>query len=152
MQKKVNTVSSKITILVALIFMAFELSGCATVGSVIPEEKQILFNADGTGEGKFKSGQLSLDYSYKPIGKNMSFSGVITSVWDYDSITVRLLFVDGSGTVLQQKIVYFSTSGFRIDPSSSHTFATFKTVLSVPPGTVGISYRMTGDIRQDWSR
>ena len=151
MKKSSIAITGKINIFVLLIFMALQLSGCATVGTIIPTEKQILFNAEETGEGTLKSGQLSLKYSYKPVGENMSFNGVITSVWEYDSITVRVLFIDGIGTVLEQKIVYFKTSGLKVDASVSHTFASFKNVSAMPPGTKGISFRMSGEQRQNWS-
>jgi len=56
-------------------------------------------------------------------------------------IDVSLLFIDASGTVPQDTIVYYS--GYREENPSLSTDSNFKTMLVVPRGAVGMSFSMT---------
>jgi uncharacterized protein YceK len=145
MKKIVTASTAKLSIMLLLIFVAFELSGCSSVGKVIPEQNRILFNKNGTNQGTYKAEELTLDYNYTLDGRNLSFDGNITSVWDFDSVDLSLLFIDATGTVLQSTVVYYS--GYRDQSPSASTDSTdsnFKTRLIVPRGAVGMSFSMTG--------
>ena len=141
MNKSLDVLTGKVVVLFLLIFISFELLGCTMVGKIIPVQNRILFSEKGVSQGTYKDGELTLDYSYHQVGRKMTLDGEVTSVWEFDSIDVSLLFFDASGTVLQETIVY--NSGYREETPSSSTDSTFKTVLVVPRGAVGMSFSMT---------
>lgn len=145
MKKSLAVSTGKVAALFLLIFMAFDLSGCTMVGKVLPVQNRILFNEKSANQGTYNDGELTLEYSYHQVGRKMTLDGQITSVRAFDSIDVSLLFFDASGTVLQETIVYYS--GYRETPSSS-TDKTFKTVLVMPRGSVGMSFKMTDMARE----
>ncbi|TKB11324.1 hypothetical protein [Desulforhopalus sp. IMCC35007] len=134
-----NTILSntKILLLSVLILISLGLSGCADMGRVVSLDKQILFQVKGDSRGNFESGKLSLDYSYNLVGENMKLSGVVNYYDSADSLTVRLLFLDGSGGIIQQKIIYYS--GYRVSRSRINDRA-FRTSFKVPPDALGISF------------
>lgn len=140
MKKLLDVSTGKMAVLFLLIFISFELLGCTMAGKVIPVQNRILFSEQGTNQGTFNDGELTLNYSYQKAGRNMTLDGQVTSDWTVDSIDVSLLFFDASGTVLQRTIVY--NSGYR-DSSTSSTDPSFKTMLVVPRGAVGMSFSMT---------
>jgi hypothetical protein len=141
MKKSLDVSTGKVAVLFLLIFISFELLGCTQVGKVIPVQNRILFSEKGVTQGTYDDGELTLDYSYHLVGRNMTLDGEITSVWKFDSIDLSLLFFDPSGTVLQETIVYYS--GYREEAPSSSTDTTFKTKLVVPREAVGMSFSMT---------
>lgn len=146
MKKSLDVSTGKMAVLFLLIFISIELLGCTMTGKVIPLQNRILFNEKGGSQGTYSEGELTLDYSYNQVGRNMTLDGEITSVWKFDLIDVRLMFLDASGTVLQETIVY--TSGYREETPSSSTDSTFKTMLVVPQGAVGMSFSMTDMARE----
>lgn len=95
----------------ALVLSVMILAGCAIVGRVVPEDRLILFSENKALEGTFGYGSLRVDYRYTTEGEILNVSGAIDFRQRLDSLDVRLLLVDGVGTVLQQKIVY--SSGYR---------------------------------------
>ncbi len=128
---------TKTLILSVLILISLGFSGCADMGRVVSLDKQILFQVKGDSRGNFTSGKLSLDYSYNLVGDNMKLSGVVNYDYSADSLTVRLLFLDGSGRIIQQKIIYYS--GYRVSRSRINDRA-FRTSFTVPPDALGISF------------
>jgi hypothetical protein len=141
MKNTLDVSTGKVAVLFLLIFISFELLGCTMVGKVIPMQNQILFSEKGLNQGTYNDGELTLNYNYTLDGRKMTLDGEITSVWTFDSIDVSLLFFDTSGTVLQETIVYYS--GYREENPLSSTDKTFKTMLVVPRGAVGMSFSMT---------
>ncbi len=111
------------------------------MGKVIPAQNRILFSDKGDEQGTYNDGELSLNYNYHQVGRHLTLDGEVTSVWDFNSIDVSLLFFVPSGTVLQETIVYYS--GYRVDNTSSSTDSKFRTMLVVPRGAVGMSFSMT---------
>lgn len=140
-EKTIDILTGKAAILFLLVFISFQLLGCSMVGKVIPVQNRILFSENKENKGTYKDSELTLDYSYHQDGRKMTLDGEVTSVWEFDSIDVSLQFFDASGTVLQETIVY--NSGYREEAPSSSTDSTFKTMLVVPPGAVGMSFSMT---------
>lgn len=140
MKKSLDVSTKKAAILFLLVFVSFELLACTMVGKVIPVENRILFGGKNVNQGTYKDGQLTLDYDYHLVDRKMTLDGQITSTWVTDSIEVSLLFFDASGTTLQETIVYYS--GYR-EASSLSTDSTFKAMLVVPRGAVGMSFQMT---------
>ena len=149
MKKFLDVSTGKVAVLLLLTIISFELLGCTMVGKVIPVQNRILFSDNGVNHGTYKDGELTLDYNYHQVGRKMTLDGEVTSVWEFDSIDVSLLFFDASGTVLQETIVY--NSGYREETPSSSTDSTFKTVLVVPRGAVGMSFSMT-DVAHEGGR
>jgi hypothetical protein len=119
---------TKNTFYCALILVSLGLLGCATVGSVVPVENRVKLLETGTVEDTFKSDGLIVEYRYKLTDGSMLLSCSAALNFRVESFTVRLLFLDAQGTVLQQKAVY-----------SSGTQSIEKS-LDVPPGTASISF------------
>ena len=74
----------------------------------------------------------------------MTIDGQVDYRRRVDSLDVRLLFLDASGTVLQQKIVY--SSGYRVD-SSRKSDRSFHETMVVPPGVDGLSFSYSAQPR-----
>ena len=146
MKNSLDVSTGKAFILFLLIFISFELLACSMVGKVIPSQNRILFSGKGVSQGTYNDGELTLDYNYHLVGRKMTLDGQVTSTWATDSIDVSMLFFDATGTVLQKTIVYYS--GYR-ETSSSTTDSTFKTMLVVPRGAVGMSFSMTDVAHED---
>ncbi len=140
MKKSLDISTGKATILFLFIFISFGLLACTMVGKVIPVQNRILFSEKGVSQGTYTNGELTLDYNYSLVGRKLTLEGQVTSVWGADSIDVSLLFFDASGTTLQETIIYYS--GYR-DTSSATPDPTFKSMLIVPRGAVGMSFIMT---------
>lgn len=119
---------TKNTFYCALILVSLGLLGCATVGSVVPVENREKLSETGTGEDIFKSNGLIVEYHYTLANGSMLLSCSAALDFRVESFTVRLLFLDAQGTVLQQKVV-----------CSSRTQSIEKS-LDVPPGTASISF------------
>ena len=146
MKKALNIRSTEKVAILLLIFASFGLLACTMVGNVVPLQNRILFNEKSVNQGTYNDGELTLNYSYNLVGRHMTLDGEITSVWKFDSIDVSLLFFDTNGTVLQETIVYYS--GYREENPSTSTDTTFKTILVVPRGAVGMSFSMTDTSRE----
>ena len=67
----------------------------------------------------------------------MTIDGRVQYNHSVDSLDVRVLFLDTSGTVLQQNLVY--SSGFRVTRSRI-TDRSFQKTLVVPAGVAGLSF------------
>ncbi len=146
MKKQLDVSAGKMAVLL-LVFFSFMLPGCTMVGDVVPAQHRILFTDQEGGQGTYKDDRLTLDYSYNLDGRKMTLDGQVTSVWKFDSVDVSLLFFDAGGTVLQDTVVYYS--GYRESLISSPTTdSSFKTMLVVPRGAVGISFSMTDMARE----
>ena len=131
-------ISTRSTLILSLfILLALGLSGCAGLGQVVSVDRQVRFNDKGNSQGTFKSGQLTVDYSYRLAGENMILAGDVNYPESVDSLTVRVLFLDQSGAILQQKIVYYS--GYRVFKPWA-TDRTFRENMVVPAGAGGISF------------
>jgi len=126
------------TIFCLLILFLSGLLACAGVGSVVPEDRRVLFNEMDKGEGSFDQGGLTVTYSYHITGRRMSLNGQVDYPKSFDSLNVRLQFLDAAGRILQQKIVYFS--GYRVSRSWTKEERTFQQILEVPSGARGISF------------
>lgn len=144
MKKILDVLIGKAVVLFLLIFISFELLGCSVVGRVVPVDNRILFGEKEHSQGSYSYGGLTVDYSYRLAGGNMNLAGQVYYGRAVDSLNVRLLFLDATGTVLQQKLVY--ASGYRVS-SSQTTERTFKETLVVPPGATGISFSYSDSLR-----
>ena len=87
-----------------------------------------------------------MDYSYKMAGENMNLNGQVQYRRGFDSLNVRVLFLDVSGTILQQNIVY--SSGYRVEKSSRSDMS-FQKTLVVPPGVTGLSFSYSAQPRRN---
>jgi len=135
--KNANFFFNKNLILFSLILLSLGLSGCATVGHVVSVDQRILIADEGKSHGSYKSGGLTLQYSYSIVGEDMTLTGNANYRGGVDSLEVRLLFLDANGTILQQKLIYYS--GYRVDSSWGED-STFQKTFAVPPGAAGISF------------
>lgn len=144
---KYITISTKIVIIpVFLILVNLSLFGCAGMGRIVPADNRILFTEKVSSQGIFSHAGLTVEYSYRLEGKNLALEGEINYLGGVDSLNVYLQFIDATGAVLQQEIVYYS--GYRI---SRHWIAdrSFQATLVVPPAAVGLSFSYSAQPRSN---
>lgn len=134
-----------------LILSCLTVLGCAGVGSNIPPERRTPLIEGENNQGNFSYGQLSLDYSYTVTGSNMIAGGsnmILAGKAAYlggaDSLDIRILFLDATGIVLQQKIIY--SSGFR-SGNGKGSGRVFQKTLSVPPRSAAITFTFSATDR-----
>jgi len=140
------------TIASYLIIMAcFAILGCAGVGSTIPTERRIPLIEAKNHQGNFSYGPLSLEYSYALAGSNMILGGsnmILAGKASYqggfDSLDIRILFLDAAGTVLQQKPIH--SSGYRTG-SRKGSDRVFQKTFAVPAGSVAITFNYSAQDR-----
>lgn len=137
MVKILHVSVEKMAVLYLVVLMAFGLSGCAMMGKIVQVDNQILFGNEEKKQGIFSQGGLTVDYSYRLTGGNIDLKGQVDFSARVASLNVHLLFVDGAGTVLQQKILY--SSGYR-GSGSWRSERIFQKTLIVPTGAKGISF------------
>ena len=126
----------KTAILYLLVLFCFGASGCAGVGSTVPLERRLPLIEAENSQGDFSYGGLKVKYSYSLAGSNMILDGVASYDRGYDSLDIRILFLDATGTVLQQEFVY--SSGFRT--SGKRRSGDFQKTFAVPAGSVAITF------------
>jgi hypothetical protein len=126
----VSRAGSALLLLVCLI-----LAGCAGLERQVPAEDRIFFSARETGDGVLNRWPLTVSYSYRLRGKSLELEGDARYGRYVDFLNVYVMFIDGSGNVLQREIVYFS--GYRSDiwPGPS-----FQAKLEVPDGAKGFTF------------
>lgn len=129
--------TKKLAILFLLILATFGLLGCTQAGRLVPADDRILFSENETGQGTFNTDGLTVDYTYKLQGRDLDLAGNAWYHGGVDSLNVYVLFIDPAGTVLQQRIAYYS--GYRV---SRHWAGdnSFQETLAVPPGAAGFSF------------
>ncbi len=150
--KKYSTISFfKTSLLYMLVLTFLGALGCAGVGSNIPPERREPLVEGENNQGSFSYGPLTVDYSYTVTGSNMVVGGsnmILAGKASYqggtDSLDVRILFLDATGIVLQQKIIY--SSGFR-SGNGKGSARVFQKTLSVPPGSAAISFSFSATDR-----
>lgn len=101
----------KAGILYLLVLICLGASGCAGVGTTVPQERKIPLVETENSQGNFSYGSLTLEYSYSLAGNNMMLTGNASYQGGFDSLDIRILFLDAAGTVLQQELIY--SSGYR---------------------------------------
>jgi len=127
----------KAGILYLLVLIYFGASGCAGVGSTVPQERRIPLIETENSQGNFSYGSLTLKYSYSLADGNMIFTGKASYQGGFDSLDIRILFLDAAGTVLQQEFIY--SSGYRTDRERVSDRELQKT-FAVPPGSTAITF------------
>lgn len=128
----------KTVVLYVLIFIFLGAFGCSGVGRVVPLDHRLPFDEQqDNSSGNFSHGGLTVVYSYSLAGGSMTMDGQINYRRSVDSLDVRLLLLDATGTVLQQKLVY--SSGYR-EGKSRQSDRTFHKTMVVPPGVAGLSF------------
>ena len=137
MEKIMHVPVGRMAVLYLVVVMAFGLAGCTMMGKVVQIDNQILFGKEEKRQGIFTQGGLTVNYSYQLTGGNINLDGQVDFSGRVDSLNVYLLFVDGAGTVLVQKILY--SSGYR-DSGSWRSDRTFRKTLIVPTEAKGISF------------
>lgn len=125
------------TIWFLLILISLSLSGCAGLGQNVSVEDRILFEEIEKSQGRFIQDGLTVDYSYRLAGSNMTLDGTADYTRSVNSLNIYLLFLDEGGNVLQRNIVY--SSGYRVARSWGNE-RTFSDQLDVPQEAVGISF------------
>jgi hypothetical protein len=119
-----------------LLLVCLGLSACTYVGRTVPADNRILFSRLETGQGVFQQGVLTINYNYALIGGNVSVSGQVIYRSPVGSLDVYLLFINGTGTVVQQKLLY--SSGYRVSRYWAGGY--FDKTFTVPPGATAISF------------
>ncbi|OEU49370.1 MAG: hypothetical protein BA866_13465 [Desulfobulbaceae bacterium S5133MH15] len=143
--KKYPTISFfKTSLLYMLVLTFLGALGCAGVGSNIPPERREPLVEGENNPGNFSYGPLTVDYSYTVTGSNMVVGGsnmILAGKASYqggaDSLDVRILFLDATGVILQQKIIY--SSGYR-SGNTKGSNRVFQKTLNVPPGSAAITF------------
>lgn len=138
MKKILQMLVRKTTIWYLLILVSLSLSGCAAMIPNVPVENRILFGEEGKSQGRFSEEGLTVDYSYRLVGRNMTLDGSLYYTRSVNSLNVYLLFLDKGGDVLQRNIIYYS--GYRVERSLGKSEQTFHDQLVVPQEAVGISF------------
>ena len=136
MKRNSIALTKELVILPLLILATFGLIGCTQVGRLVPADDRILFNDRETGQGTFNSDGLAVDYTYKLQGRDLNLEGNAWYRGGVDSLNVYVLFLDPAGTVLQQRIAYYS--GYRV--FRHWTDSSFQESLAVPPGAAGFTF------------
>ncbi|NOR25419.1 MAG: hypothetical protein GQ542_13735 [Desulforhopalus sp.] len=144
MKKTLHVPVEKNVVLSLPVLMFLCILGCSGVGRVVPVDHRLPFSQTDNSQGNFSHGGLTVEYSYRLAGVNMTLSGQVSYRRSFDSLDVRVLFLDASGTVLQQNIVY--SSGYRV-ARSRKTDRTFQETLAVPPGVTGLSFSYSAQPR-----
>jgi hypothetical protein len=133
------------TIRYLLILVSLSISGCAGLGQNVSVEDRILFDEIEKSQGRFTQDGLTVDYSYRLAGRNMTLDGSAYYTRSVDSLNIYLLFLDEGGNVLQRDIVY--SSGYRVARSWGMTERTFRDQLVVPQEAIGISFNYYAEPR-----
>lgn len=147
MKKTLHVPVEKNVVLSLLVLMLLCNFGCSGVGRVVPVDHRLPFGQTDNSQGIFKHGGLTVEYSYSLAGVNMTINGQVSYRRSFDSLDVRLLFLDASGTVIQQHLVY--SSGYRVS-ESRRTDRTFKETLAVPSATAGLSFSYSAQPRRSY--
>lgn len=134
MKKILHLSTGRSIVLYIYLLISFGLLGCA---KVVPVDNRILLDQKENSQGNFKYGGLTVEYSYRLAGGNMILDGQVDYFGDGESLDVRILFLDATGNILQQKVVYSSGYGVSWSRMTEHTF--HKTLV-LPPETTGISF------------
>ena len=142
--RKYTNVSFVNTGMLCILFLVFlGVSGCAGVGTTIPQERLISLKEAENNQGNFGYGPLTVKYSYSLTGSslisggsNMILAGNVSYRGGFDSLDIRILFLDAGGTVLQQKFIY--SSGYR-DRSEKVSNLDVQKTFAVPAGSAAIT-------------
>jgi hypothetical protein len=136
--KKHSTLSSiKIFILYLLVLVFFCISGCAGVGSTVPPERRLPLIETENSQGSFSYGGLKVKYSYSLAGSDMIMDGVASYNHGYDSLDIRISFLDATGTLLQREFIY--SSGYRT-AGKRRSGIDFQKTFTVPAGSAAITF------------
>lgn len=125
-----------------LLVASLSLIGCAA--SIIPLDRQIQLSEGANTQGSYKTGQLTVVYTYKRTGDSMVLSGTVSNSAGVDFLNVRVLFTDAGGQVLQKNLVY--STGYR----TGHAYkggSHFEENLKVPPGAVAFAFSYSSQPR-----
>lgn len=146
MKKYIIISAQQAVTLVLLVLVYLSLFGCAGMGRLVPADNRILFAEKESSQGNYSHGGLTVEYRYRLEGKKLALEGKVNYLGGVDFLNVYLQFIDATGTVLQQEIVYYS--GYRI---SRHWIAdrSFQETLVVPPGATGISFDYSAQPRSN---
>ncbi len=121
---------------ITLLMVLFCLSGCSKVGSVIPVDQRMELSEAGQIDETYYFRGLTVRYSYVLQNESLQISGRTSIPGRVDSFDLRVLFLDSSGKVLQQKLLY--SLGYRQGWWKGGPF--FAKTFQVPPGTTGLSF------------
>ena len=127
----------KLFILCLLSGVSLGFSGCANMAGVVAVDKRVLFNERENSQGTFTDGPLTVNYNFNLTGVKLHLAGDVCYRDRVDLLNVRILFLDSTGSAVQEKIIY--SSGYRTNTDWG-TERTFQKNLVVPPGAIGISF------------
>jgi hypothetical protein len=89
------------------LLLAFAIYGCSAVGRVIPQDQRLALSTENSEQTTFTAKGLVVDYSYSMEGQTMTIRGNgRPKISRLDSFHLHLLFLDSTGTVLEQKLLY----------------------------------------------
>jgi len=106
------------------------------VGRVIPFDQRMELSEAGRINEIYDFRGLTVIYSYVLKDGSLQLSGRTSIPGGIDSFDLRVLFLDSSGKVLQQKLLY--SIGYRQGWWKSGPI--FTKTLQVPPGTTSLSF------------
>lgn len=137
MRENAYTVQTYVAAQLMLICLIF--SGCASMmEQVVPIDQRIMLTRQEGDRGSFVSGQLTVTYNYSITGNNLAMKGLVSHRGRVDSLDVRVLFFDGTGQIIDRRLVY--STGFRSDAAREGGDRSFQKSLTVPPGATGFSF------------
>ena len=121
---------------ITFLMVLFCLSGCSKVGSVIPVDQRMEISEAGQVNEIYNYRGLTVMYTYILQNGNLQLSGRTSIPGRVDSFDLRVLFLDSSGKVLEQKLLY--SIGYRQGWWKGGPF--FTKTFQVPPETAGLSF------------
>jgi hypothetical protein len=113
------------------------ISGCAGLAPDIPQDRTIMITATEPRTGQFNYGGLLLDYAYTLTVERLNLSGVISYRDSFDSLDVRILFLDAAGKVLGRKLLYMSGYRTGLYNVTAHPF---DQTFDLPAGCVAFTF------------
>ena len=125
-----------------LLVVLLSLVGCA---AKIPVDRMIQLTEGADTKGSYKTGQVTVEYTFNRSGDNMSMNGTVMHYGGFDSLNVFALFSDANGQELQRRLVY--STGYRAGRGYKGG-GNFEENLKVPPGTAGFVFSYSGKPRQ----
>ena len=128
--------------LIALV--PFLLIGCSKVGRIVPEDNRLTLIENEISHGTFYQQGRLLRYSYNLKENIMLLNGRVYFHGGIDSLEIFFFFLDQSGTILQQKLIYYS--GYRLTRSYGIN-TSFQETIDVPKGAIGFSFDFKAQYR-----
>lgn len=129
-------------VLLTIVLAITILVGCTGKGRIVAQDKWISLQEHGPID--YAQGSLWVKGEYIVEQSQLTVKGNTGLDFGFDSLNVRLLFVDGTGHILEESIVF--SSGFRTERYSRGE-REFMAKLEIPQGAVSFSFSYSSQDR-----